>query len=85
MSRSTRPRYRGITTRSRRIITRSGIWSDNLGNNTGNAFQYNAPSDLRITGGNTDWGGAGNTGWAGGNQAHNNVGPRVYFNFLMKL
>ncbi|MGZ8995551.1 MAG: hypothetical protein ACXW3P_03510 [Rhodospirillales bacterium] len=62
-----------------------GNMVDNLGNNTGNAFQYNAPSDLRITGGNTDWGGAGNTGWAGGNQAHNNIGPRVYFNFLMKL
>ncbi|MGZ8996824.1 MAG: hypothetical protein ACXW25_03840 [Rhodospirillales bacterium] len=42
-----------------------------------------AATDGAIIGGGGGF--AGNTGWAGADQAHTNVGPRFYVNFLMKL
>ena len=42
-----------------------------------------AATDGKIIGGGGGFAGA--TGWSGGNQPHSNVGPRFYFNFLIKL
>ena len=54
--------------------------------NSNQAFVSNASgARLQITAGYTDSYPGGVTGWAGADQAHENVGPRFYCFFLIKL